>query len=444
MDQNKPFTSNNNKHITLILKLSILSRFLTWIIALISTFIVEDYDSSVDTILASQEDLTIVQNIFNVCFRVFLRWDAFYFTHIGEEGYIYEQEHAFFPLLPLLARGLTNSVFLPLGYFLTYRQIILLSGVLITNVSFILASINLYKLTLLIFNNKEKCEKYALVTSIFYILTPSCMFMSTMYTESLFAFLSFFGMRLFYEGNVWIAAFIWGLSSFTRSNGIVYVGFYVYEFLIKDMNRINIMEIFLRLIKTTILSLIVLFGFLTFESYGYYEYCILNEPRSWCNDKIPVLYSFVQKFYWNVGFLTYYEIKQIPNFLLASPMIILSSYGIYEYSKIDFKRIFTLGLQQEQQQIEIKTPYYTHKLLPFIYLWAVLLLYSITSIHIQVITRFFSSQPTVYWFVAHLFMRSISKEANKLDKILGYGVMVYFVLYGGSGIILFANFFPPA
>lgn len=125
-------------------------------------------------------------------------------------------------------------------------------------------------------------------------------------------------------------------------------------------------------------------------------------------------------------------------------MILLSLYGIYDYSKIDFKRIFTLGLQQKQQQLEIKTPYYTHNLLPFIYLWAVLLLYSITSMHIQVITRFFSSQPTVYWFVAHLFMRSISKEASKLDKILGYGVMVYFVLYGGSGIILFANFFPPA
>lgn len=67
------------------------------------------------------------------------------------------------------------------------------------------------------------------------------MFMSTMYTESLFAFLSFFGMRLFYEGNIWIAAFIWSLSSFTRSNGIVYIGFYIYEFLIKDINRINVM-----------------------------------------------------------------------------------------------------------------------------------------------------------------------------------------------------------
>src|SRR5437763_5830782 len=98
----------SKKHTTLILKLSILSRIITWIIALISKFILDDYDSSVDVILKSQES-TIIQKIFNGCFRVFLRWDTFYFTHISEEGYVYEQEHAFFPLLPLLARGLSDS-----------------------------------------------------------------------------------------------------------------------------------------------------------------------------------------------------------------------------------------------------------------------------------------------------------------------------------------------
>jgi len=108
MDQksSKSFSSDSNKLI--IYKLSILSRVLTWIIALISTFIVDDYDSSVDIILKSQES-TILQKVFNICFRVFLRWDSFYFVHISEKGYVYEQEHAFFPLLPLLARCLSNS-----------------------------------------------------------------------------------------------------------------------------------------------------------------------------------------------------------------------------------------------------------------------------------------------------------------------------------------------
>ena len=109
MDQQSSKTIKSfSKHASLIFKLSILSRIITWIIAIISKFMLDDYDSSVDVILMSQES-TIIQKIFNSFFRVFLRWDTFYFTHISEEGYIYEQEHAFFPLLPLLARGLSNS-----------------------------------------------------------------------------------------------------------------------------------------------------------------------------------------------------------------------------------------------------------------------------------------------------------------------------------------------
>ena len=84
-------------------------------------------------------------------------------------------------------------------------------------------------MTLILF----KDEKFAFISSVFYILTPSCVFMSSMYTESLFGFLSFFGMRLFYENKLLLASLIWCLASFTRSNGIIYIGFYIYE-IIKD------------------------------------------------------------------------------------------------------------------------------------------------------------------------------------------------------------------
>lgn len=45
----------------------------------------------------------------------------------------------------------------------------------------------------------------------------------------------------------------------------------------------------------------------------------------------------------NVGFLRYYEVKQIPNFLMAAPMIILSASGIVFYSLYDPRRILSLG-----------------------------------------------------------------------------------------------------
>ncbi|CAJ0857601.1 7953_t:CDS:2, partial [Entrophospora sp. SA101] len=436
---------------------------------IVSCLIIDDYDSSVDIIFNDNNNL--IQKYFNYAFKGLLRWDAFYFLHISEEGYIYEQEFAFFPLLPLLARILGDFAFIPLGYFLTYTQVLFLSGVLITNICFVLASINLYKLSLILF----KDEKFAFISSIFYILTPSCIFMTSMYTESLFGFLSFFGMRLFYENKLFFASLIWCLASFTRSNGIVYIGFYVYEVIkdyfningnngvsnsvggivscliiddydssvdiifndnnnliqkyfnyafkgllrwdafyflhiseegyiyeqefaffpllpllarilgdfasftrsngivyigfyvyevIKDYFNINgnngvsnsvggTFKIIFYYIKIILLGLISISGFIIFQTYGYYQYCTDNSlEREWCNSYL--IYSFVQSYYWNCGFFKYYEFKQIPNFLLAMPMISLSVYGIFTYIKYDINRIFTLGLTKKKSVKEGK------------------------------------------------------------------------------------------
>lgn len=38
--------------------------------------------------------------------KPFLRWDALYFLHLSRDGYVYEHDFAFFPLLPLSSRFL--------------------------------------------------------------------------------------------------------------------------------------------------------------------------------------------------------------------------------------------------------------------------------------------------------------------------------------------------
>jgi hypothetical protein len=49
----------------------------------------------------------------------------------------------------------------------------------------------------------------------------------------------------------------------------------------------------------------------------------------------------------NQGFLRYFQAKQIPNFLLAAPMILLSATGIYSYLRYyDFKAHFNFTKQK--------------------------------------------------------------------------------------------------
>ena len=43
----------------------------------------------------------------------------------------------------------------------------------------------------------------------------------------------------------------------------------------------------------------------------------------WCHGRMPMPYGYIQDKYWNVGFLRYFELRQIPNFIIAAPVIYL-------------------------------------------------------------------------------------------------------------------------
>lgn len=143
--------------------------------------------------------------------------------------------------------------------------------------------------------------------------------MSSFYTESIFALMTFTGMRWVIEKKYMQSALIWGIASAVRSNAIVYAGFFFYDLVwmrlihrkVKKKGKhgnmrqrdtdARIHQNFVTgLLRSIVYTLMTASGFAFFQYYAYKEFCSLDRP--WCTEKVPLIYSFVQKEYW-------YEIK---------------------------------------------------------------------------------------------------------------------------------------
>jgi len=118
MDIMTDITLNKRKNnLKTVMKYAFLSRLVIWIIALVSHGVVSEHDSSASLILYdSTQHYSLLDRLVIKLFGVFIRWDSFFFYHIAENGYIYEQETAFFPFLPFMMRFLSNTSILSIFY----------------------------------------------------------------------------------------------------------------------------------------------------------------------------------------------------------------------------------------------------------------------------------------------------------------------------------------
>lgn len=373
------------------------------------------------------------------------RWDAEHFLFIAERGYLFEHNFAFFPLFPVILRGMAETVLWPLSSWLSVRGRLLVAVALGNMALFLLSAVALYALGRIVLQDK----RLALLSSLLYCITPANVFMTAGYSESLFAALTFGGLYLLEKGFTLRACLALSIATAARSNGLVNIGFLLYLPSLYALSQIRFYRtttkghakvfhysfVIFRLVLTSLLgTATIALPFVAFQYYGYRTFCTPSvslerippvllslaerkgyrvpdensPPPLWCMRPLPMLYSHIQDVYWDVGFLRYFELKQIPNFILALPMATLGIIAIYAYVQANPELCLRLGLWETNENKGLEKPvpgFFNPRVFVYVVHASVLLVFGALCMHVQVLTRFMaSSSPVPFWISAHLLL----------------------------------------
>ncbi|XP_044731152.1 GPI mannosyltransferase 2 [Chrysoperla carnea] len=381
------------------------SRLFIILLQYISNLIIPDHDSGTFLVQIDpqqQKPSSYLDQIIYHLFSGFLRWDAQYFLHILHYGYTYENVLAFFPIYPILIKICSFPIQILFGNFINNFSIYILTIIFVNNLIFIKTALVLYSLTLAIFKNYN----YAYTTAILFAFNPASIFFSAAYSESLFAFLSFSAM---------LKCFITILISI-----IPFLLIQIYNYTSFCMKFNSNLPQFL----------------IDYGLKNNYKMAAGENVSIWCSYTIPFAYSYVQRVHWDVGFLKYYQFKQIPNFLLASPIIFIMIQQFIDY------------VQMKLLRLKIN-------FLDFVFVVHAfsLTIFCIFFVHIQVTTRMLcSASPILYWYCADKWLNGLNKNSLQLQPnflflfknvILAQKcIQFYFFTYFVVGTILFSNFLP--
>ena len=157
-------------------------------------------------------------------------------------------------------------------------------------------------------------------------------------------------MLLVTKGKPGLAALVCALAVAARSNGAILVGYVIYFHLLLAVRVLangkwSVASLVMSGLALVDEIAVLILPLAAFQWYGYNLYCYpfpKNRPP-WCDWTVPLPYSYIQNHYWDVGFLRYYQLKQVPNFILATPAIFLASWCVVKY--------FAHGMREKISQL---------------------------------------------------------------------------------------------
>jgi phosphatidylinositol glycan class V len=399
-----------------------------------------------------------------------------------------EQAHAFFPLVPMLIRAVAYLlVWLPASLIpSTYEGVLVLAAWLLNTTAFIIAALSLHELTYCITRrhakhdeSRERCVQCAYTTALLFCFNPASVFFSSAYSESMFAMLTFTGYALAKHGQWFLAVACWTASSYARSNGTMTCLWIALETigqcsLQSQSMRQKICSVLFAVASIGCVALPVLYH----DWSGYNLLC--NTPHAspdWCERAADSgsfsLYGYVQRKHWNVGFLRYYQWKQVPNFLLAFPILFLGLSAVVAWVHRSWTTFTSLKKESTHKTMWSRSLRLVHwalfafrasqegpilvessednrcaallvapTMLSYYAGLAAACLVGGTIAHVQISTRFIcSSCPAIYWYMATISL-SDSKPGLTRALLNRKAIVCYCLGYIVLGIVMHVNWLP--
>nr|XP_018902494.1 PREDICTED: GPI mannosyltransferase 2 [Bemisia tabaci]XP_018902495.1 PREDICTED: GPI mannosyltransferase 2 [Bemisia tabaci] len=453
------------------------SRFLVLVIQFVTNCLIPDHQSE-DAFqgIGNAATPSTADVLIQKFFGGLRRWDAQHFLHIAKYGYTYENNLAFFPAFPIAVREFNRFFLFPLHFFISESSALLLTAVILNVIFFILSAIALYKLTSVVLMN----QILAYYSTLLFCINPASIFFTAPYSESFYTFCTFSGLLLL-ELNVspLLASILFAEGSIVRSNGIVNLGFVAYKILLR-FREPRSASIFRETLQIVLSAVMILSPFCLYQVYAYLKFCTAFDTSPpieiqllaikekyvmpgadlpWCQFSVPVSYFHIQKKYWNVGFMEYFELKQIPNFVLASPILLLIFYNSLKFFFNHKNALMSVGSF-------LKLSPYSLRLFPYVVHILYLSVFCFFCAHVQIATRMLASaSPILYWYASSILVNNSKVLRRKIGKIDSNNsfeyvwnsllltelqplnskpiyVKYYFLLYCVIGTSLFSNNLP--
>lgn len=182
--------------------------------------------------------------------------------------------------------------------------------------------------------------------------------------------------------------------------------------------------------------------------------------RPWCSYLPPSIYSFVQSHYWDVGPFRYWTLQQLPNFMMAAPILVLifsSSVGYIINTLMPLLKAPFTGMPVKYGTIIGINPPFFHRdnrpnlsVAPHAIHALVLGSTLLISAHTQIALRLASSMPFTYWAAARLWTSAgREKGTPELEGTAGGSRgarwwSAWSVVWGATSLVLWSAFLPPA